>query len=162
MTPIPYSLAASYVPLNWADVLWAYEKGLIDWNFPVKKAEEEILDDDRGAVNTLAWTDKEQASVVGDYLRQLAEHDDGALSCRKWLAIVLLYIYRNLDDPRDGLGYIEQVYADFDYPHTIEHFVRYMPNERIHHMPEEKRADALVSNWREFLASEEIALAQKA
>ena len=46
----------------------------------------------------------------------------------KWLYLLLFWIYENRDVYEDPFQVVEQVYAEFSYPRSMEPFVRYMPS----------------------------------
>lgn len=75
-------------------------------------------------------------------------------SARKWLYLQLKAAYERRDELRDALGVVEEIYADFDYPPTIEGFVRYMPLRP----GDEPGLAALVERWAAFLHDEHDAL----
>lgn len=47
----------------------------------------------------------------------------------KWTNIALTWGFENRQKLADPLLFLEEVYAEFDYPPTISHLVRYMPSE---------------------------------
>jgi hypothetical protein len=78
-------------------------------------------------------------------------------SARKWLYLQLKAAYLERSRLTDPLGAVEQMYADFEYPGTIEGFVRYMPL-RSGDTPGEQ---ALLERWADFLDREHKALARR-
>ena len=72
----------------------------------------------------------------------------------KWLYVLLSWIYENRSDFDDALQAVEQVYADFDYPQSIESFVRYMPSDEPSLGSIEKDTERLYKKWDSYLSSQ--------
>ncbi len=79
---------------------------------------------------------------------------DEANAARKWLYIQLKAGYEARDKLDDPLGFVERIYASFDYPQAIKAFVRYMPLQPGVTPGE----SALLERWAAFLQSEHVAL----
>ena len=47
----------------------------------------------------------------------------------KWALIILTIGYEHQSQLADPLQFVEEIYADFEYPQVISHLVRYMPSE---------------------------------
>jgi hypothetical protein len=62
--------------------------------------------------------------------------------------------YQRRHDLADPLGVVEQIYADFDYPESVDRFVRYMPLQA----GDEPGEPALLERWRAFLIAERESL----
>lgn len=146
------------VPLLWADVLWAYRKGLIGWRTPVDLARAGLnVGEHRDPQELeLASMGKDEDWKVSPLLEQLAEriHVPEAVSKRKWLYLALLSLFERRDELEDPFGDVEEVYVDFGYPDEVSPFVRYMPpvdewDPRSHSpLENEKR---MLDKWREYL-----------
>jgi len=78
----------------------------------------------------LATVGKDEAHRVGELLESLASlngpADDGS-SIEKWLYLVLAWLFEHRAEFEEPLSQVEVVYSDFDYPASIEGFVRYIP-----------------------------------
>ncbi len=74
----------------------------------------------------------------------------------RWLVALLADLYAKREVVADPLGEVEKIYADFDYPESVESFVRYMPAtggyDPAAHSHEQNVA-RLVENWKAFLDS---------
>jgi hypothetical protein len=132
--PIPYSFMLDNIYLSWKDVLWGYERQLIGWSDAVHLAEERLLSgsEDPNELE-LASLGKSDAYRVSDLLHILANndsHEKDYTSEKKWLFLVLAWLFKNINKVKDPLGEVEAIYADFDYPSEIEPFVRYMPSTK--------------------------------
>lgn len=158
LTPIPYSFVREHLKLSWRDALWGYEHQLIGWSAIVHLATERLnAGSDDLLESEIASLTKMETYQVGDLLRKLASaspEEDGALSQRKWLYLLLAWLFENKESVPDPLGEVETIYADFDYPPEIEGFVRYMPVIDAYdpgaHTRDENE-NRLFGKWREFL-----------
>lgn len=75
---------------------------------------------------------------------------------RRWLLALLDDLYARRAEVADPLAEVETIYADFDYPESMERFVRYMPpsdgydpSKHTH----EENLTRLMANWARFLGS---------
>jgi hypothetical protein len=76
---------------------------------------------------------------------------------RKWVYLELRAAYELRDRLQDPLGFVEDVYASFDYPPAVASFVRYMPPPPGAPIGEE----ALYARWRVFLTEEGTVLTRR-
>lgn len=161
--PIPYSFICQHTALSWQDTLWGYNHQLIGWMDVVAIAECRLLHGSESPIEIeLALLGKSATHLVGELLRSLAINEPAEpspSSDKKWLYLVLAWLYKNKNSIPDPLRVVEDIYADFDYPSEIESFVRYMPiydeYDPSQHTTEdnEKR---LFSNWHKYLISTNI------
>lgn len=159
-SPIPAEFIRRHVSLSWYEAHWGYQRQLTGWSAIVDLATDRLLSGSNDpAVIELAGLTKTEAHRVGDLLRDLAEASkdkDLGLAKRKWLYLVLTWLYENQERIDDPLGEVEIVYADFDYPAEIEGFVRYMPPrdgyDPARHTRRENR-ERMMGKWRQFLDS---------
>src|SRR5207244_2099654 len=114
-------------------------------------------------VRALSSVGKEDDWKVGELLTNLAAGDrisESASKCR-WLFLILLWAYESRDEMEDPLGFVEKVYADFDYPEGVDSFVRFMPPaegwDPLAHTHEENERRMFV-NWRKYLDTARVAL----
>lgn len=113
------------------------------------------------AVLDLAILNKAETSDAETLSKILgSEHpvyDDEEVA-RKWLYIVLSWLFENRSDVGDPLKEVEAVYADFNYPNEIESFVRYMPAQSGYDLKMcslEENYARLTLNWQEYLSKME-------
>lgn len=162
LIPIPYSFARERLGLSWRDALWGYEHQLIGWSAIVDLAIERISAGSEDPLEIeLACLTKTETYQVGDLLRKLANtlpEGEGVFAQRKWLYLLLAWLFENKERVPDPLGGVETIYADFDYPPEIEGFVRYMPVTDAYdpsaHTKDENE-NRLFGKWREYLATAE-------
>lgn len=76
---------------------------------------------------------------------------------RVWLFLVLALAWERRKDAPDGLGSIEHIYADFDYPEEMEGFVPFLP------APEGQPTGvaALEERWRSYLEDRQREFARR-
>ena len=160
LTPIPYSFVRERLRLSWRDALWGYEHQLIGWSAIVDLATERLSagSDDPLEIELASLT-KMETYQVGDLLRKLASaslEEDGVLAQRKWLYLLLAWLFENKKSVPDPFGEVEAIYADFDYPPEIEGFVRYMPvtdgYDPSAHTKDENE-NRLFGKWRVYLVT---------
>lgn len=128
---IPTSFILEKVPLTWPEALWGYEHALLGWRSIVQIAENRLSNgSDDPMENELASLTKDYTWKVGELLRELSNkcmdvnHNH---TTKKWLYLVLAWIYFNRSDFEDPLRMVEVVFAEFDYPKEIKQFVGFMP-----------------------------------
>lgn len=160
LAPIPYSFVCERLKLSWRDALWGYEHQLIGWSTIVDLAIERLYaDSDDPLEIELASLTKMETYQVGDLLRKLAgasPEEDSVIAQRKWLYLLLAWLFENKESVSDPFGEVEAIYTDFGYPPEIEGFVRYMPvtdgYDPSAHTKDENES-RLCEKWREYLVT---------
>jgi hypothetical protein len=155
---IPYSFVREQINLSWCDALWGYEHQLFGWSDIVDLAVDRLCSGSDDMLETeLAGMTKMDTSQIGELLRKLAiasPKEDSISVMRKWLYLVLAWLFENKNLFSDPLGEVENVYTNFDYPAEIENFVRYMPvtdgYDPSAHTKDENE-DRLLSHWKNYL-----------
>lgn len=160
-TPIPFSFVRDQLGLTWADVVWGYQKGWLDAAGVVEYAVAQLAGDDDAspALVELAGLTRSEFAEVPFLLEKVvgaAGTETNPDSERKWLYLVLAWVYDRRAELSDPLGVVEQLYADFGYPAELRGFVRYMPPED-HYEPQAhthfENIARLFSKWEEYLDS---------
>ena len=130
LTPVPFSFIKN-VSLSWRDALWGYERQLIGWSGIVDFAVDRVsAGSDNPLEIELSGLGKSETQQVGELLRALANREldkKCETAEKKWLFLVLAWLFERRADVSDPLSEVETIYADFDYPSEIESFVGYMP-----------------------------------
>jgi hypothetical protein len=146
------------VRLSADDVKWGFEQGWLRASTVIDWAVREVNDGDDDAfmleIASLLRADVDELPGVFAQLDSPDHIHDPRESARRWLYLQLKAAYERRHDLSDPLGVVEEIYADFDYPPTIEHFVRYMPLQP----GDEPGEAALVERWASFLRDEHDAL----
>lgn len=159
--PIPFEFIASKLTLNWCDIKWGYDKGIITPDAPIQKAERTVLagsyNDTELELSFLFSDDAPSVTTLLSYLCSVSGHNDDSASKKKWLFITLSWLWVNRTEFADPLMEVEAVYADFDYPQEMDGFIKYMPpadgyDPSIH--TKEENYKKLMSNWELFLERE--------
>lgn len=83
------------------------------------------------------------------------DHDGTGVVLRIWLFLQLTAAYLLRSEMADPLGVVEEIYADFNYPESMEPFVRYMPLRA----GEVAGPEAVMARWRRYLDDEARELA---
>lgn len=162
LVPIPYSFASKHVDLSWEDIFWGYEHGLIGWSGVVDYAIDRVAaGSNEPAEIELASLTKSDAWRVGELLKKIVPlvSDEKQMTAKgKWLYLTLAWLFENRFSCSDPLGQVEVIYANFDYPHEIESFVRYMPPADGHDPTAQSHAEnerRLLENWQRYLHAAE-------
>lgn len=157
LMPIPFLFIRKHTSLSWCEALWGYERQMVGWSDIVELAKDQLhLDSDAREVE-LSCLVKSDAFRVGELLRELTASEPKELesmSAKKWLFLILAWIFENKDQIDDPLGEVETIYADFNYPSEIESFVRYMPVTDDYDPSQHSKKDnenRLFENWKKYL-----------
>ena len=156
--PLPIQSVSHLPPLTWREVAYGYSHQLLGWRTAVEIAianvERGLTDDDR---LDLASADKDQTWKVGESIQRLAakERSQAESELRdKWVYIVLRWLYENKEEFLDPLQEVEEVYADFGYPQTMNRFVRFLPPVDGYHTElhtKEENVRRMYDYWLEYL-----------
>jgi hypothetical protein len=131
--PLPTQYVIVHGQLSWADALWGVEQGWLEPAALIELATKRVSNDVRASKREieLAGLLSHESVEAIQLARQLAskEATKGCLWVpeQQWLYLVLRWIYENRASLSDPLGDVEEIYADFNYPAEMQHFVRYMP-----------------------------------
>lgn len=152
------------VTLNWAEVLWGYEQGYLSWSSIIQLAEQRLTEGSENPSEIeLASFTKEQASQVNDRLRDFVgtiPSDSQEQIKKKWLFLVLAWVYEKRTNFPEPLETVEIIYSDFDYPEEISNFVRYMPpldGYDPSKYTREENVGRLYKKWAQYLSDTEKA-----
>ncbi|MCY1354542.1 hypothetical protein D9M68_271760 [compost metagenome] len=156
---VPYLFIRERVLLSWRDALWGYEHQFIGWTDIIDIATDRLLLGSSDPLEVeLSCLGKSETPRIGELLRVLAYNEpDNHLNKpeKKWLFLVLAWLFENRAVIPDPFVEIEYIYAEFDYPPEIEGFVSYMPAsdgyDPSQHSTEENR-ERLITNWGNYLS----------
>jgi hypothetical protein len=159
-TRIPIHYVLGKMRPTWADLRFGLQRGYINETDVVEAAVEQVRDnpDATSTEIDLAGLLKNEVNHVRLLLHQLASTPEtaDATAAKKWLYLVLAWLYDQRESLDDPLGAVEAVYADFGYPEEIVGFVRYMP-PRDEYRPQDHSREENVSRlfrlWNEYLAA---------
>jgi hypothetical protein len=154
----PEFLGREDIPLSVDDLKFGFDRGWLGASTVIDWAVHEVEGGDADPVLfEVASLLRDDVDELSDVLARLDSPDhiyDPRESARKWLYLQMKAAYDRRQDLEDPLGVVEEIYADFEYPPTVEGFVRYMPLG-----PRDEPGDAaLVDRWADFLRDEHDAL----
>ena len=160
--PIPFNFVQDRLALTWADIVWGFKNGWLDAASVVEYAVAQLASDDDAAapVVELAGLTRSEFAEVPFLLEKVvgaAEPESNTDSERKWLYLVLAWVYDRRAELSDPLGVVEQLYADFGYPAELRGFVRYMPPEDYY----EPQAYTHAENLADTLGEHQPVIAQR-
>ena len=154
---IPYDYAASKSKLSWREISWAINQEILA---PYAAREHAIaslktVDDCSDDLIELAYM-KKSDSVRGylDELANLENEQSVDIIEKKWLYLLLSWIYDSKASFEDPLEVVELVYAEFDYPSIIKAFVRYMPSDEPSLGSVELNTARMFDKWHDYLVSQ--------
>lgn len=151
---------AEDVPLSAKDLSYGLRRGFIKELAVVQIAVHEVeCGTDDAALLDLAAVLSDELNKVANILKSFNAlcQDNIDETNRRWLYLELKAAYLERNRLKDPLGVVEQMYADFGCPDSIESLVRYMPlRDGVQPGPE-----AIMERWARFLDEEHKALARR-
>ncbi|SFS54861.1 hypothetical protein SAMN04488601_1011568 [Paenibacillus sp. 453mf] len=154
---LPYEYVDKLTNLTWNDVSFAIENGFMSRISAIEHAFEIISKEPNPSKDVIDLTWLKDDKGVLYYLDRIissTERDYNG-SKKKFLYLILSWLYEHKTQYSDPLGMVEVIYADFDYPTEISEFVRYMPSQKpISDLYEENIAQ-LFREWKSYLTHEE-------
>ena len=167
--PVPYSFVRERVRLNWSEVQLGLLRGYLEPRGSIDLAVEMagLLDKPSESISALAGIsirDPTFCQQALDIVNQLAEREretDKENREAVWLYLLLAWLYEQRDLDSDPLQLVEIVYADFDYPEEMAHFVGYMPMVGPDLGSVEANTQRAFSRWKQFVIAKEHMFAQR-
>ena len=80
---------------------------------------------------------------------------------KKWLYLVLAWVFENQSAYSDPLAAADAIYADFDYPEEIVSFIRYMPMCEPDLGSYAANRARLFDNWKKYLEDAKLIYGRK-
>lgn len=152
--------ALKHANLTWADILWGYEHELFYWFDVVEIAKIKVKDlvdfEEYDLAFSLTQVSKSCIWKVSEILPKLAvlSHSDTEHSKQKFLYLALAWGYENRHKYENPLDAVSYIFADFDYPDEISHFVPFIPPTDGFDPSKYSRKEIyqrLLNLWREYL-----------
>jgi hypothetical protein len=154
------------VDLQWSDVIWGVEHGLLTWKdvrnfalYRLSNPQSTTFD----VENSIVALGKDNASEIMDLARDAASYNSPIVvdqQNEKWLFLLLKWAYENRSSIPYPLGVVDELYADFGYPENLEPFVAFLPPkdgwEPLKHTAQENE-ERLFRNWESYLKSSPFA-----
>ena len=151
---IPYRFICDRTRLSWRDIHFGLVNELLDPKAPVALAIDQVgeLEESPAALLDLAGLGEDEPMM--EFVERLAEGEPGRSEDeirRKWLYLVLAWIYEHRHEYSDPLQRVEEVYADFGYPEQVASFVRYMPMVGPDLGSREANERRLFERWKQYI-----------
>jgi|26BtaG_2_1085354.scaffolds.fasta_scaffold16958_2 hypothetical protein len=144
--------------LTWNDISWSYKNNILDLEYVEHYVNNLLNSGNDTDFNLSVYLDFAEgseydvASRMDNLFKILSENKKDIIS-KRWLYIILKYIYITRNSYENPFQLIDDIYADFDYPTDIESFVSYMPiNENdLACRENENGLSLLKKNWERYL-----------
>lgn len=155
--PIPADFINEKVNLSWCDIKWGYENNLLTSNTN-KKAENSLLTENY--TNTelelsflIPSESNDITPLLMNYVLTLKKMNMRTL-VKKWLYVILSWLWANRESFEDPLDEVENIYTDFDCPAEMDSFIKYMPptdgyDPSLYSYAE--NINRLMKNWESYL-----------
>jgi hypothetical protein len=161
--PLPCDFVIGHVPLTWREALWGYEHQWIDWTCLSDLATNKLSSEDHNkpAEVQLAGMQPVESAEAGTLAQNLANEEPSISeekTKRKWLYLILRWLFENRSFFSDPLAIVEDLFCDFGHPLEIATFIRYMPPSDDYQPQHHTRAEnesRMYENWRSYLDSAE-------
>lgn len=157
---IPVEFVLRHFKPTWCDVDMGLRNAWLDSAAALEIAVQRIAANENAphAEVMLAATEPTQTAEIAEQVQVLAKtesEDDAQRSKRRWLYLVLAWLYENRATVPDPLAEVEEIYSDFGYPEEVARFVRYMPPKEHEHWPQlatqEEATERLIRVWGDYV-----------
>jgi hypothetical protein len=158
--------------LSWREILFGFDKGYIKWSDVADAAKTKVTEPEDtdhlvwSLAHSLSKIDGESTPYLRANLARLADLEpqaDSTEMAEKWLYVLLAKIRDEPCETVNRFAKVEQLYAEFDYPHVMVPFVPYMPTldgyDASKHSKQENM-ERLLANWDAYLASMRVRFAK--
>jgi len=119
------------VHITWSDVYYGIKKNLLELACVSEYAIRCIgkADDDCQEIMDLAWKNEDKLDLLENMAKIIKKENksDDYQSKIKWQYCIVKKLRDSQMKFEDLSDYLDEVYADFDYPEEMEEFVSYMP-----------------------------------
>lgn len=159
---IPLSYADKLIDLNWNDIYFAFVNGyinnsdVVDFAVMLLNSTDVQIDDE---ILNLVYSSSNDIDSEGIIICLNNKIDKSTIdnSKKKFLYVILSFLYDKRDCFEDVFRAIEVIYADFGYPETMIPFVRYMSNneKEFFNFPADE-SKLLYLNWQKYLEEQKI------
>ena len=151
---IPYRFIRDRTRLSWRDIRFGLRNELLDPEAPAALATDRVgeLEESPAVLLELAVVSENEPMM--ELVERLAECEPQRSEDeirRKWLYLVLAWIYEHRHEHSDPLQRVEEVYADFGYPEEVASFVRYMPMVGPDLGSREANERRLFERWKQYI-----------
>jgi hypothetical protein len=152
--PITADFVETRTVLSWREVRFGLDSELLVPSAAPLLAARQVASDPEPTAALIELAGQSPDEPHGEIVAALAEAEPepeaGAIE-RKWLYLVLAWLFERRADHADPLELVEAVYADFGYPPEIAPFVRYMPMTGPDLGSREANEARMYDHWRHYL-----------
>ena len=162
---VPYSFIRKWTDLGWTEISYGLAQGILGAQDAIDVAQDRLAGAVAAGPELAALAEARTLDPVQALVEQLARHEpEASLSelQRKWMFLLLAWVFEHRSDYADPLGIVELLYADLDYPAQVESLVRYMPMEEPDLGSTALNEARLMTKWAEYLKAERLLYAQRA
>lgn len=151
--PIPASFVLEKTTLPLVEARWAFDNGVIGAQVVVDIARAmRDTGDDSPVVARLAAVRHADLPSVREILSEvMVDAEEGEQARRRWLWVVLAWLYENQREDANVLDELDGIYADLGYPEEMASFGPYAPVYQAKGDPDEQRR-AVFDEWRRYLS----------
>ena len=151
--PIPSSFIMERTSLSLPELRWAFDNGVVGAQIVVDVAKSMVHEEDTSNVaRRLASATHAELPEVREIISDVTVDDEEAdASRRKWVWLVLSWLYEHHREDADVFEKIDGLYADFGYPQEMTAFGPYAPAYQAKGDPREQRRE-VVGEWGRYLS----------
>jgi hypothetical protein len=163
LQPLPTDFVLSHVSLTWREILWGYDHGWINCKGLTELATRRLTTNDptppaEVELAGLVVGESSRARALAEELASQERPLSDEVIKRKWLYLILRWLFENRERAADPFALVDELYSDFDYPDEVAPFVRYMPPEDGYYPSkhsETENYDHMLQQWRDYLIAAE-------
>lgn len=156
---IPSDFVLGRTRLSWAEARYGWDHGWFDAEsicaLAINALEEKAENDPLEA--RLAGLRDDEMWALPDLVEKLAHAEpESSLEQlkKKWLCLILAWLYESRTEFGDPFDLIDEIYANFDYPEEIKGLVSYMPVSESTSTPpynSETPKERMLRLWKEYV-----------
>jgi hypothetical protein len=154
LEPIPPAFLVERTAISMPELRWAFDNGIVGAQAATDIATAMLVagSTDPIVIELAGLSHEDLPSAKGLLERVPVPHDEEADIKRKWVWLILLWVYERHHEESGVFQMLEGLYADLGYPEEMEAFGPYAPAHQIVDTPAGTRG-ALLREWRRVLAS---------
>jgi hypothetical protein len=149
---LPYSFIEKFGPLTWPEIDFGFTRELISADVVIEFARACVAKSEEANPLEVKIAESSVNDAISGDLRKLSHIDvDRAQIKKKWVLLLLTWMYQHRSMISDPLTLIEDIYTEFDYPEEIAPLIRYMPSVDPDLGSKELNEARLIKKWGEFV-----------
>lgn len=153
---VPYPFIRARARLSWRELKFGIEQRLLRPRDAIEVALDSLEQGDAGerVAELASASPQEPISELVDRLASKEPQQELLSIQRKWVFLVLAWVFEHRVDFKDPLEIVEKVYADLGYPEQVTPMVRYMPMDGPDLGSKERNEQRLFQRWTDYLKVE--------